>query len=69
MKSNGASLLLLILCFVIAAPAAGQDLSNIPSAFVDVGYGARPMGMGGAFVGLADDRNAVVWNPAAQYKN
>lgn len=68
MKSNGASLLFLILCIVIAAPVAGQDLSNIPAAFVDVGYGARPMGMGGAFVGLADDRNAVVWNPAGLLK-
>jgi len=24
----------------------------------------RPMGMGGAFCGIADDYNAVVWNPA-----
>jgi hypothetical protein len=35
---------------------------------VDIGYGARPMGMGGAFVGLADDRNAVIWNPAGLLK-
>ena len=68
MNSNGASLLFLIMCIVIAAPVAGQDLSHIPAAFVDVGYGARPMGMGGAFVGLADDRNAVVWNPAGLLK-
>jgi long-subunit fatty acid transport protein len=26
------------------------------------------MGMGGAFVGLADDRNAVLWNPAGMLK-
>ena len=26
--------------------------------------GARPMGMGGAFVGVADDVSAVYWNPA-----
>lgn len=26
--------------------------------------GARPLGMGGAFSGLADDANAVFWNPA-----
>jgi hypothetical protein len=41
-----------------------QELSGIPGAFVDIGYGVRPMGLGGAFVGLADDPNAVVWNPA-----
>ncbi|MFH1505109.1 MAG: type IX secretion system membrane protein PorP/SprF [Candidatus Omnitrophota bacterium] len=26
--------------------------------------GARPLAMGGAFVGVADDANAVYWNPA-----
>jgi hypothetical protein len=41
-----------------------EELSHIPGAFVDIGYGARPMGMGGAFTGLADDQNAVLWNPA-----
>jgi len=38
--------------------------ADIPAAFVDIGYGARPMGMGGAFVALADDGNAILWNPA-----
>ena len=28
------------------------------------GMGARPAGMGNAFVGLADDGNAAIWNPA-----
>ena len=37
---------------------------EIPAAFVDVGYGARPMGMGGAFTALANDAHAVLWNPA-----
>ncbi len=27
-------------------------------------YGARPMGMGGAFTAVADDANAPYWNPA-----
>lgn len=26
--------------------------------------GARPLAMGGAFIGVADDINAVYWNPA-----
>jgi len=34
------------------------------AAFESVGISARPMGMGGAYVALADDTNAVVWNPA-----
>lgn len=29
-----------------------------------IGAGARPLGMGGAFAGLADDSSAVYWNPA-----
>ena len=57
------TIILLSLLFVYGA-ASAEDLSHIPGAFVDIGYGARPMGMGGAFVGLADDRNAVMWNPA-----
>jgi long-chain fatty acid transport protein len=30
----------------------------------DFGIGARPMGMGGAFIGIADDSTALHWNPA-----
>ena len=50
----------------LLGPAAvrAETVSDIPAAFVDIGYGARPMGMGGAFVALADDANAVLWNPA-----
>jgi len=33
-------------------------------AFAQENLGARPMGMGGAFVGLADDANAIFINPA-----
>ncbi len=35
----------------------GQSMEQIPT-------GARPLGMGGAFVGVADDANALNWNPA-----
>ncbi len=38
--------------------------SDIPAAFLDIGYGARPMGMGGAFVAISDDANAILHNPA-----
>lgn len=34
------------------------------AAFNDIGVGARPLGMGGAFVALADDGNAASYNPA-----
>lgn len=38
--------------------------AEIPAAFVDIGYGARPMGMGGAYVALASDAYGVLWNPS-----
>lgn len=41
-----------------------QELSNIPGSFVDIGFGTRPVSMGYAFVGLADDENSTYWNPA-----
>ena len=34
------------------------------AAFDDMGIGARPLGMGGAFVAVADDANAAMHNPA-----
>lgn len=37
--------------------------SNVGAIF-GIGMGARPLGMGGAFVGLANDENAVYYNPA-----
>lgn len=33
-------------------------------AFLKLGVGARPMGMGSAYVALASDPTAVYWNPA-----
>ncbi len=44
--------------------AAEGTRADIPGAYADVGYGARPMGMGGAYVALASDPYALFWNPA-----
>jgi hypothetical protein len=41
-----------------------QGLSHIPAAFLDIGFGARALGMGGAFVAASDDVHSTVWNPA-----
>ncbi len=35
-----------------------------PAAFLDIGVGARALGMGGAFVAVSDDATASYWNPA-----
>ena len=36
----------------------------VQAAFLDDGWGARPLGMGGAFTAVADDSNAPLYNPA-----
>ena len=36
---------------------------ELPSSFNPVGSGARAMGMGGAFIAVADDATAASWNP------
>jgi len=58
--------LLLALCLLWAGLQASfaQDMAHIPAAFVDIGFGARPLGMGSAFVALANDVHAILWNPA-----
>ena len=40
-----------------------QDIS-ISSSPNPVGSGARALGMGGAFIGIADDATAASWNPS-----
>lgn len=56
--------LVLSLSLLLAFQANAQELSGIPASFVDVGFGTRPVGMGFANVGLADDENSTYWNPA-----
>jgi hypothetical protein len=68
---------LVLLLFLLADPASGashrvhtsalfdRDQPGITAAdFLKIGIGAKARGMGGAFVGLADDPSAVYWNPA-----
>jgi len=55
----GLAITMCLLSFVAFAEAH----SNALSVF-ELGIGARPFGMGNAFVGLADDGNAIFYNPA-----
>jgi hypothetical protein len=57
---------LTILLFALGsgAPALAAGSGNLGGVFTAVGMGTRPLGMGGAFVALADDANAVQENPA-----
>ncbi len=75
---RGKILLNVVLFLLLFADStSGADGTILSSAFLDqgqpdataasflkIGIGARAEGMGGAFVGLADDPSAVYWNPA-----
>lgn len=51
---------LLALTFFVPLSAAAQESAS----FLKLGVGARAMGMGGAYTAVADDVNAMYWNPA-----
>lgn len=66
MKLRYASYLMAALLLVFSAGVAGaaaEEYANTAALF-DMGVGARTLGMGGAFIGLADDENAALYNPA-----
>jgi len=46
-----------------AVGGVAQDYTSVAALF-EIGVGARAMGMGNAFVGLADDEAATFYNPA-----
>lgn len=52
-------LLASLLSILLVAGASAQEID-----FNLIGAGARADGMSGAFIGVADDATAVVWNPA-----
>lgn len=56
--------LLLMLILMIMATQSVQAVSNAAVLYLRVAAGARPAGMGEAFVSIADDATATYWNPA-----
>ena len=61
------SLLLITLCVIVALPSFAQntDIESLSGLQFNFGNpGARSLGMGGAFIGLADDASAAEANPA-----
>jgi hypothetical protein len=47
-----------------SAVLAETGEGGYPDAFLQLGFGARALGMGGAFVGVADDATGGFFNPA-----
>ena len=52
------------MCLLSTPLVYAQALTPHVGAFADIGMGARPAALGQAYVGLADDAYAVLWNPA-----
>ena len=53
---------LLIPGLILLLAAAAQAAET--ASYLDIGVGARGLGMGGAYTALADDAHSVYWNPA-----
>jgi len=49
---------------VSALVFGAQASEEVPGAFALTVSGARPIGLNGAYVAIADDANAIWWNPA-----
>ena len=57
--------LLLPILFISLTPIKAQTVfGKYAGEFMAIGVGSRPLGMGGAFVGVADDVTAGYYNPA-----
>jgi len=54
----------LILMVICSGALAETGDGGYPDAFLQLGFGARSLGMGGAFVAVADDATGGFFNPA-----
>lgn len=57
-------LLIIVMTSMGSWTSRAQDLAGHAATFVDVGFGARAVALGGAYVGMSDDAHAVFWNPS-----
>lgn len=58
--------LFFLFLFAIAPVCHGAETADggLPGYFLNLGFGARALGMGGAHTAVASDAGAVYWNPA-----
>lgn len=61
-------LLLSILFLSVSSINAQTEISKYAGEFMAIGIGGRPLGMGGAFVSIANDVTAGYYNPAGLAK-
>jgi long-subunit fatty acid transport protein len=61
---SGLITFLILLAWLSTGWSGPLERMEIPSSPNPVGSGARALGMGGAYIGLANDATAASWNPA-----
>ena len=59
---------MIVIALLTVTPSWAVDIhegaGTAGAAFLKIEGGSRPVGMGGAFAGLANDINTIFWNPA-----
>jgi long-subunit fatty acid transport protein len=63
-KKHGWIMILILPIFLLFNTKSNAVQMEAASSLNPVGSGARATGMGGAFIGVADDATAASWNPA-----
>src|SRR5512140_977368 len=58
------TIIILSLCLSTLALHAQNKVGTTAAPFLGIGASPRAIGMGGAFVAVADDPSALYWNPA-----
>ncbi len=54
----------LVLSFCMSSPRLSAQAGKYAASFLEIGVGARALGMGGAYIALSRDISAFHWNPA-----
>lgn len=56
--------IILVFTLTVLVTFRAQAYEEAPGAFAKTVSGARPIGLNDAYVAIADDANAIWWNPA-----
>jgi len=71
-KTFHGTLVTLLLTVLFTVEGSGQNVTKVGTTaakFLSIPVGARALGMGGAFVAVANDASAMFWNPAGIAQN